>query len=98
MSCTSPNCAVDTCDLATLPEHVRNSSTLVRHGGDHDSYVSRVRSWIVKTFPFLETVFHEIGQLFRLVQILKSPSVKLTHQKIKIVYIVTCGRKGFDSI
>jgi len=67
MSCTSPNCAVDTCDLATLPEHVRNSSMLVRHAGDHDgsSYVSRVRSWIVKTFPFLETVFHEIGQLLR---------------------------------
>ena len=58
---------------------------LVRHAGDHDGsgYVSRVRSWIVKTFPFLETVFHEIGQLFRLVQILKSPYVN-TPKKLKL--------------
>lgn len=65
MSCTSPNCAVDTCDLATLPDHVRKSSTLVRHveTQESSSYISRIRSWIVTTFPFLETVFYEVGKL-----------------------------------
>jgi len=51
--CSSPNCAVDTCEEEDLPEGVQNESRK-KFSWSSDGYLSRFLKKILDLFPFLE--------------------------------------------
>ena len=62
-TCMSPNCAVDTCDMDTLSETVRNGRKLLQNEEDANSYFGNIVKWIFVTFPYLEHLYSRIGAL-----------------------------------
>jgi len=62
-TCSSPNCAVTTCDMDTLPDSVMNAAQIIERRSDQEEergVVGRLRSWTFDTFPFLETLYTEL--------------------------------------
>ena len=58
LQCSSPNCAVEPCDLETLPESLRDArQILTRPGGDTGGLLARLLHWIFQIFPYLEHLF-----------------------------------------
>lgn len=63
--CSSPNCAVDTCEEEDLPEGVKNESAKKLHKAEQQGYFARIIKKILDIFPFLEPYYLMLLELLR---------------------------------
>ena len=59
LQCSSPNCAVEPCDLDTLPESLRDGRQILTRPGDggETGLLGRLLHWLFQIFPYLEHLF-----------------------------------------
>ena len=57
LQCSSPNCAVEPCDLQTLPESLRDGRQILSRPGGEPGLLARLLYWLYQIFPYLDHLF-----------------------------------------